>query len=315
LRAGSAAERRERRARRIVERQLARSDATLAALREAGLGADAAVELEFSFAAPDRETAESLRTHLADSDYLNVEVRKHRGLFSGKFVVSGKRRPTTLSAEPLRQWVRSMVAEGMAHDCEFGGWRAELPGERAIAHTGGCHCGRVRFKVIAPAKIQVLECNCSICTKAGYLHLVVPADRFKLLSGSEVLLRLQHSHREAPVLLGLRHQVVLRAARGSRQPQRECSLSRRGDGRGDEHRAVRRSSLGKTKAVAGRHGHQHPWCLSSGPGGGADRQAGLARNAPLAHATRRIRPARKVAPVLSAPGATGLAQAAAFHAR
>jgi hypothetical protein len=33
----------------------------------------------------------------------------------------------------------------------------------------------------------VLECNCSICSKAGYLHLIVPADRFKLLFGKEVL--------------------------------------------------------------------------------------------------------------------------------
>lgn len=32
-----------------------------------------------------------------------------------------------------------------------------------------------------------MECNCSICSKTGYLHLVVPADRFKLLSGSELL--------------------------------------------------------------------------------------------------------------------------------
>jgi hypothetical protein len=41
--------------------------------------------------------------------------------------------------------------------------------------------------VLAPAKLEVLECNCSICSKAGYLHLVVPADRFKLLSGKEAL--------------------------------------------------------------------------------------------------------------------------------
>jgi len=56
-----------------------------------------------------------------------------------------------------------------------------------ITHIGGCHCGRVRFEVIAPATIEVSECNCSICSKAGYLHLIVPADRFKLLSGREVL--------------------------------------------------------------------------------------------------------------------------------
>ena len=56
-----------------------------------------------------------------------------------------------------------------------------------ITHTGGCHCGRVRFEVTAPANIRVSECNCSICSKAGYLHLIVPKDRFRLKSGAEVL--------------------------------------------------------------------------------------------------------------------------------
>ena len=56
-----------------------------------------------------------------------------------------------------------------------------------ITHRGGCHCGRVRFETVAPADIQVSECNCSICSKSGYLHLAVPADRFKLLSGREFL--------------------------------------------------------------------------------------------------------------------------------
>lgn len=56
-----------------------------------------------------------------------------------------------------------------------------------VTHRGGCHCGRVRFEVLAAAKLLVSECNCSICSKVGYQHLVVPADRFKLVSGSEVL--------------------------------------------------------------------------------------------------------------------------------
>jgi hypothetical protein len=54
-------------------------------------------------------------------------------------------------------------------------------------HSGGCHCGRVRFEVIAPAKIEVADCNCSMCSKFAYLHLIVPAGRFKLLSGSDSL--------------------------------------------------------------------------------------------------------------------------------
>ena len=56
-----------------------------------------------------------------------------------------------------------------------------------VKHTGGCHCGRVRFEAIAPASITVSECNCSMCSKAGYLHLIVPADRFNLVSGRDVL--------------------------------------------------------------------------------------------------------------------------------
>jgi hypothetical protein len=64
---------------------------------------------------------------------------------------------------------------------------AKNTGGDVVTHTGGCHCGRVRFEVVAPARVSVSDCNCSICSKAGYLHLVVPADRFKLVSGDDVL--------------------------------------------------------------------------------------------------------------------------------
>ncbi|HTC43639.1 MAG TPA: GFA family protein [Steroidobacteraceae bacterium] len=56
-----------------------------------------------------------------------------------------------------------------------------------VTHSGGCHCGRVRFEVIAPAILEVSDCNCSICAKSGYLHLTVPKSRFKLLQGAETL--------------------------------------------------------------------------------------------------------------------------------
>ena len=56
-----------------------------------------------------------------------------------------------------------------------------------VVHTGGCHCGRVRFEVTAPAKLEVTDCNCSICSKFGYLHLIVPAERFVLLAGRDDL--------------------------------------------------------------------------------------------------------------------------------
>jgi hypothetical protein len=56
-----------------------------------------------------------------------------------------------------------------------------------IRHGGGCHCGAVRFEVLAPATLDVLDCNCSICAKSGYLHLIVPRERFELLSGADQL--------------------------------------------------------------------------------------------------------------------------------
>jgi len=56
-----------------------------------------------------------------------------------------------------------------------------------VLHKGGCHCGAVRFEVEAPAAITVSDCNCSICSKSGYLHLIVPADRFRLLQGQQSL--------------------------------------------------------------------------------------------------------------------------------
>jgi hypothetical protein len=56
-----------------------------------------------------------------------------------------------------------------------------------VSHSGSCHCGRVRFRVEAPAEIEALDCNCSLCSKAGYLHLIVPRDRFTLVAGADAL--------------------------------------------------------------------------------------------------------------------------------
>jgi hypothetical protein len=51
---------------------------------------------------------------------------------------------------------------------------------------GGCHCGRVRFRVTADLD-KVSDCNCSMCTKKGILHLIVPPDQFELISGKDDL--------------------------------------------------------------------------------------------------------------------------------
>jgi hypothetical protein len=53
-------------------------------------------------------------------------------------------------------------------------------------YEGGCHCGAVRFAVTT-AQTEALDCNCTICRKKGFLHLLVPAHEFQILRGQEAL--------------------------------------------------------------------------------------------------------------------------------
>ena len=54
-------------------------------------------------------------------------------------------------------------------------------------HSGGCHCGQIRFQVEAAVDLQLSECNCSICYMVGYQHLIVNRSAFKILEGEEKL--------------------------------------------------------------------------------------------------------------------------------
>lgn len=53
--------------------------------------------------------------------------------------------------------------------------------------TGGCHCRAVRFEAEISGEVEVLECNCSICSMTGFRHLIVPHGDFRLLAGGEAL--------------------------------------------------------------------------------------------------------------------------------
>jgi hypothetical protein len=59
--------------------------------------------------------------------------------------------------------------------------------DNLVRHKGGCHCGAVKYEVEAPEIIEATLCNCSICSKSGYLHLIVPASRFYLIQGADNL--------------------------------------------------------------------------------------------------------------------------------
>ena len=53
---------------------------------------------------------------------------------------------------------------------------------------GGCHCRAIRFAAQLPDEpVPALDCNCSICAMTGFLHIMVPHDRFELLTGRGVL--------------------------------------------------------------------------------------------------------------------------------
>jgi len=56
-----------------------------------------------------------------------------------------------------------------------------------VIYKGSCHCKAVTFEVEAPDVLEAENCNCSICSKTGFLHLIVPLRKFKLLSGTEKL--------------------------------------------------------------------------------------------------------------------------------
>ena len=60
-------------------------------------------------------------------------------------------------------------------------------GPEANWRAGGCHCGAVRFEAVLPRAVEAQACNCSICAKTGFLHVIVPESRFRLIQGAEQL--------------------------------------------------------------------------------------------------------------------------------
>lgn len=53
--------------------------------------------------------------------------------------------------------------------------------------SGGCHCGAVRFAARLPAAVEAQSCNCSMCRMVGFVHVIVPESRFRLLQGEDRL--------------------------------------------------------------------------------------------------------------------------------
>ncbi|MEJ0041716.1 MAG: GFA family protein [Rhizomicrobium sp.] len=54
-------------------------------------------------------------------------------------------------------------------------------------HGGGCHCGGVAFEARTPDEVELVDCNCSMCSKTAYLHLIVAKKDFRLTRGESLL--------------------------------------------------------------------------------------------------------------------------------
>jgi hypothetical protein len=66
-------------------------------------------------------------------------------------------------------------------------WTLENNMTTTTCLKGGCHCGAVRYEVNTSLPLDAVECNCSICSMSGYLHLLVDADQFSLIQGKDDL--------------------------------------------------------------------------------------------------------------------------------
>lgn len=53
-------------------------------------------------------------------------------------------------------------------------------------HHGSCHCGAVSYETQGEFG-KVMECDCSHCSRKGFLLSFIPTEDFKLLSGEDNL--------------------------------------------------------------------------------------------------------------------------------
>jgi hypothetical protein len=51
-------------------------------------------------------------------------------------------------------------------------------------YGGSCHCGAIEFEVDGELQ-HVVDCNCSYCSRAGYLHWNVEPKQLRILRGGD----------------------------------------------------------------------------------------------------------------------------------
>ncbi len=63
--------------------------------------------------------------------------------------------------------------------------------------NGSCHCGEVKFEVTVNGDETLRECNCSMCSKTGFVHLIVGKSQFNLLQGDDAISHYQFNTKTA----------------------------------------------------------------------------------------------------------------------
>ncbi|WP_460238438.1 GFA family protein [Aurantivibrio plasticivorans] len=54
-----------------------------------------------------------------------------------------------------------------------------------MRYQGSCHCQAIQFSIEAPETLNAISCNCTICTKGGFLHYIIPLNDFHLVKGHD----------------------------------------------------------------------------------------------------------------------------------
>lgn len=56
-----------------------------------------------------------------------------------------------------------------------------------MAFAGSCHCGAVVFEVEDDTPTEAMSCNCSHCSRKGFLLSFVPSAAFSIVEGEDAL--------------------------------------------------------------------------------------------------------------------------------
>jgi hypothetical protein len=107
----------------LLAKQLVMNQQTWVALQKHSVTEDTELRLDFSYNAPNRESAEILRAFLVQETDYEVRVESEGSFLRKNWRLEGSTQPTSISPQILDQWVTWMVIAGKDKGgCDFDGW-------------------------------------------------------------------------------------------------------------------------------------------------------------------------------------------------